>query len=87
MIHPDFLMQDRYIFTTNRLLRELNMLALRYEVRVEIINIEYDNKFAIPTFILVTDHCMNNVNFRRDLEKFFDKCQVEFISAFIKSYF
>jgi hypothetical protein len=87
MIHAEFSMEDRYVFTTNRLLRELNMLALRYDVRVEIINIEYENKFAIPTFILMTERHMNNVSFRRDLELFFDKCHIEFTAAFIKSYF
>jgi len=86
-IHVEFDMENRYVFTSNRLLHDLNMLALRYGIAVEIINIEYDNDFMIPRFVLVTDHHMSNVNFSKDLELFFDKCHAEFVATFIKSYF
>jgi len=86
-IHPDFLMEDRYVFTTNRLLAELNLLATQYNISVKIINIEYDNAFSIPRFILVTDHHSSDVNFKKDLEMFFERCHIEFIAAFMKSYF
>lgn len=86
-IHAEFDMEDRYVFTSNRLLRELNMLALRHNISVEIINIEYENDFAIPAFIIVTDHHRGDKNFKKDLDLFFDKCHVEFVATFIKSYF
>jgi len=88
MIHAEFsTMEDRYVFTSNRLLRELNTLAIKYDIQIEIINIEcVISDFNIPRFILLTPtHRITKLN--DDLEVFIDKYHVEFIAAFVKSYF
>ncbi len=79
--------QDRYIFTSNRLLNDLNYLAKKHEVSIEIINVEYDDEFAIPKFILVTAAGTKQSNFNEELEVIFDKCQAGFINASLKSRF
>jgi len=86
MIHAEFAMQDRYVFTTNRLLNNLNQLAHKYNTKVEIINIEYAD-FDIPVFILLTAHTALSLRFNDELETFFDLCQIAFMTAFMQSYF
>ncbi|NQY38033.1 MAG: hypothetical protein HRT37_24410 [Alteromonadaceae bacterium] len=88
LIHAEFsTLQDRYVFTSNRLLRELNTLAIKYDIQIEIINIECaTSDFGIPRFILLTP-THRNAQFNAELEVFIEKYHVEFIAAFVKSYF
>ena len=89
IIHPEFSMKDGYVFTSNRLLNELNALALKHHAQVEIINIDYDEKSAIPNFLLVPNSGDETVNFtfNRDLDDCFAKWHVEFMAAYMKIYF
>lgn len=89
IIHPELAMQDAYVFTSNRLLRELNLIALTYQTEIEIINIDCDDDFAIPTFVLVTKpgEYTQRLHLNDALDDFFDKYHVEFVAAYMKSYF
>lgn len=79
IIHPDFLIEDRYVFLSNRFLRELNDLTKYDPTQTEIINIEYDEKSGIPSFILIAKN--------EAMEDFFDKWHVEFMAAYMLSCF
>jgi hypothetical protein len=86
VVHPSFLIQDRYVFTLNSLLSELNSIAMRHNTKIEIINVEIDmNNAHIPTLILVSNKTNNYIS--RELDTFFDLCELEFTAAFIRSYF
>ena len=79
IIHPDFLIEDRYIFVSNRFLKDLSRLTRSNAIKTEIINIQYDKESGIPTFILISDS--------KDLDIFFNKWHVEFMATYIRSYF
>lgn len=79
IIHPDFLIEDRYVFLSNRFLRELNDLTKYDPIQTEIINIEYDQKSGIPSFIIIAKN--------ENLDEFFDKWHVEFTSTYLMSCF
>lgn len=79
IIHPDFLIEDRYIFVSNRFLKDLYCLTRGSIKKTEIVNIEYEKGSGIPKFILIADN--------DDLEIFFDKWHVEFMATYMRSYF
>lgn len=79
IIHPDFLIEDRYVFVSNRFLKDLYCLTRGSITKTEIVNIEYEEGSGIPKFILIADN--------DDLEMFFDKWHVEFMATYIRSYF
>jgi len=86
LIHSDLLIQDRYIFTFNSLLSELNCIAVRHCTNIEIINIEIDIDNAhMPRLILISNKTNHFIN--SELETFFDLCELEFTADFIRSYF
>jgi len=86
VIHPHFLVQDRYVFTFNSLLSELNSIAMRYSTKIEIINVEIDKDNAeIPKLTLISNR--NNQHIDREINIFLDLCELEFSEAFIRSYF
>jgi hypothetical protein len=79
IIYPDFLIEDRYVFVSNRFLKDLYCLTRGSITKTEIVNIEYEKGSGIPKFILIADS--------DDLEIFFDKWHVEFMATYIRSYF
>ncbi|SEL90339.1 hypothetical protein SAMN05216262_13122 [Colwellia chukchiensis] len=79
VIHPELKIEDRYIFISNRFLKELHGIKQADGKKAEIINIEYDEKTGIPTFVLIA----NSI----DLDSFLDRWHFEFMCLYIQGVF
>ena len=52
LIHQWIAIEDKYIFISNSLLKELNEIAIRGNTKIDVINIDIDEDTKIPTFHL-----------------------------------